>query len=291
MDVLLKKRLANISIGIGILTIDTFLLIVRYDLFSISLPAVLYKTILGANPLLFAFLFIMAVYEIVRKPKTNKQQKGLADPSRRKFLTFTATLAHDESIQAFNKKVVAGVATFTGKRKAQTSIPIIPAGADFYDKYKTECNSCMACVQACPQHILEPGLKIEQGMQPKLVFQKGWCVPDCTKCNEVCPTTALKLITKEEKKNIHIGHAVWIKENCIAAEGKECRICEEVCPNKCIEIVQNGRKAYPVISNNNCQGCGACEYACPSSPLKGIYVEGYAEHVCTESDEIEEDLY
>lgn len=290
MNTIYKRRIANILIGIIVLTIDISLMAVKYHVLSIPIPATAEEMIQESNPLLFVFLLAVALYAIFHKPKAKQRNSGLADPSRRKFLTFTATLAHDEGIQALNKRVISGVATFTGKRKAQSKTPVIPAGAEYYDKFKTQCNGCMACIQTCPQHILEPGLKIGQGVLPKMVFQNGWCPPDCTACTEVCPTTALTPISKEEKRSIRIGHAVWIKENCMAAEGNECRKCEEICPESCIEIVQNGRKSYPVINNDNCIGCGACEHICPSAPLKGIYVEGFTEHTVSKDNDIEEDF-
>ena len=290
MNTIYKRRIANILIGIIVLAIDISLLAIKYHIFSIPIPAAAEDMIQESNPLLYVFLLAVALYAIFHKPRKHPRNKGLADPSRRKFLTFTATLAHDEGIQALNKRVISGVATVTGKRKAQSKTPVIPAGAEYYDKFKTQCNSCMACIQACPQHILEPGLKLGQGMLPKMVFQNGWCPTECTVCTEVCPTTALTPISKEEKRRIRIGNAVWIKENCIAADGKECRECEEICPEKCIEIVQNGRKSYPVINSENCLGCGACEYVCPSAPLKGIYVEGFAEHSVLKNSDIEEEI-
>ena len=31
----------------------------------------------------------------------------------------------------------------------------------------------------------------------------------------------------------------------------------------------------PVVNDEACIGCGACEHLCPSNPLSAIYVEGY----------------
>lgn len=34
----------------------------------------------------------------------------------------------------------------------------------------------------------------------------------------------------------------------------------------------------PVVNENVCIGCGACEYVCPSCPFSAIYVEGHEVH-------------
>ena len=34
----------------------------------------------------------------------------------------------------------------------------------------------------------------------------------------------------------------------------------------------------PVVDENRCIGCGACENLCPARPLAAIYVEGHEQH-------------
>ena len=34
----------------------------------------------------------------------------------------------------------------------------------------------------------------------------------------------------------------------------------------------------PVVNEEKCIGCGACEYVCPSRPFSAIYVEGHEVH-------------
>ena len=46
-----------------------------------------------------------------------------------------------------------------------------------------------------------------------------------------CPAGAIRPITKADKSAIQIGHAVWIKENCICITDKvECGNCARHCP-------------------------------------------------------------
>ena len=38
----------------------------------------------------------------------------------------------------------------------------------------------------------------------------------------------------------------------------------------------------PEVNESICVGCGACEYACPTTPYRAIYVEGNAIHQLAE---------
>lgn len=269
-------KILRIILAILLILGSVCLLYVKYDEgnpYQLVIPFI--KTV---NPLLFILLFALGVYILLKK-RDVKESSTRVDVSRRNFLTFAATLAQDEGIHAIQNKMNKGVSAFTGKRNSKSTHPLLPAGALTFEVFKNKCNSCLACVENCPRHILEPSVKIGQGLIPVLNFANGYCDPECTKCNEVCTADAITTINQDDKKKIQIGHAIWLRENCIAVtNGKECKLCMEACPNDCIEIIQNGRKSYPIIDNSKCVGCGACEHACPSSPLKGIYVESFPEH-------------
>ena len=81
-----------------------------------------------------------------------------------------------------------------------------------------------------------------------------------------------------------IGHAVWIKKNCIPlTDGVECGNCERHCPVGAIEMVpldaDDEEGAWvPAVDETRCIGCGACENLCPARPLSAIYVEGHEVH-------------
>jgi formate hydrogenlyase subunit 6/NADH:ubiquinone oxidoreductase subunit I len=100
----------------------------------------------------------------------------------------------------------------------------------------------------------------------------------------VCPTEAIKPITLAEKSATHVGHAVWVKKNCvILTDGVDCGNCERHCPTGAIEMVpldpnDGDSPLVPAISETRCIGCGACENLCPARPFSAIYVEGHEVH-------------
>ena len=121
-------------------------------------------------------------------------------------------------------------------------------------------------------------------MQPEMSYERGYCRPECNRCSEVCPTGAIQHIGEDEKSSIQIGHAVWVKKNCVAVTDKvECGNCARHCPVGAIEMVpldENDEDTpfIPSVNVERCIGCGACENLCPARPLSAIYVEGHEVH-------------
>ena len=75
-------------------------------------------------------------------------------------------------------------------------------------------------------------------MVPEMSYERGYCRPECTKCSEVCPTGAIRPITKEDKSSVQIGHAVWIAANCVVnTDGVECGNCARHCPTGAVQMV------------------------------------------------------
>lgn len=121
-------------------------------------------------------------------------------------------------------------------------------------------------------------------MQPEMSYERGYCRPECARCAEVCPADAIRLTDLAEKSSVRIGHAVWVRKNCVPlTDGVECGNCARHCPSGAILMVpSNGgdpdSPRIPVVNAERCIGCGACENLCPARPFSAIYVEGHSTH-------------
>jgi len=177
----------------------------------------------------------------------------------------------------------AGIAYGKLKTAAvRTAAFIRPPGAA--DKnFNALCARCGNCMKACPYGLIVPDLGtsgLDGLFTPVLKFrsrneaQEQFCFQDCTACTQVCPSGAIRFMKKEEKQQTAIGLARVDKKKCIAWEKREyCVVCQEYCPYQAvIEVEQNGVQC-PVIDEQKCRGCGACESQCPALPI-AIVVEG-----------------
>lgn len=212
----------------------------------------------------------------------SESAKGLpADSSRRAFLTTAAVAGAALTLGAQNKRLDGGLAPVTDKQAPARSERLVPPGAlsvrNFYDR----CTACQLCVSNCPGGVLRPSTDLGHFLQPQMGYENGYCRPECTKCGELCPAGAISPISREEKTTIKIGTARVDLELCFAANGKEnCGNCARHCPSGAIRMVDrhsDGRR-IPVVSEEQCTGCGACEFLCPSRPISAITVDGLSIH-------------
>ena len=216
-----------------------------------------------------------------------KQKKAVtaeADKALRAFLTAGTLALASSTLKAQQRKVDGGFAVIEDKKIPQRGCPIVPAGAQGLKHLSDHCTACQLCVSACPNDVLRPSTRLENLMQPESSYEKGYCRPECTVCSEVCPSGAIQKISKEEKSSIQIGHAVWIRENCLPLrDGVKCGNCARHCPVGAIQMVKSDPAVadsprIPVVNTERCIGCGACEFLCPSRPFSAIYVEGHQRH-------------
>ena len=206
------------------------------------------------------------------------------DTTRRSFLSATAVFAATSVVKAQEKKVDGGLAVIEDKKIPARATPIVPPGAWSARHFARHCTACQLCVSACPNNVLRPSTELARLMQPELSYERGYCRPECTRCSDVCPAGAIRPITIEDKSSTRIGHAVWIRKNCIPlTDGVECGNCARHCPSGAILLVpsDNGNPnsvRIPVVNAERCIGCGACENLCPARPFSAIYVEGHTMH-------------
>ncbi|MCR4993974.1 MAG: 4Fe-4S binding protein [Bacteroidales bacterium] len=221
----------------------------------------------------------------VSEPQTSESAQK-TNTSRRAFLQTSLLFAASAALAQEKKKlkVDGGLADIEDKIAPERSTPVTPPGSLSAKNMASHCTGCQLCVAECPNGVLRPSAGLLTLMQPVMSFERGYCRPECNRCAEVCPTGAIRPITIEEKSNIQVGHAVWIKKNCIPVrDGVDCNNCERHCPTGAIQMVpldpNDELGAYvPAINEAKCIGCGACENLCPARPFSAIYVEGHEVH-------------
>jgi ferredoxin len=205
------------------------------------------------------------------------------DTERRAFLVGAAVAGTTAALAQTEMKVDGGLAVIEDKVAPKRQTLITPPGSISARHMQKHCTACQLCVSSCPNNVLRPSTDLMHFMQPMMSFERGYCRPECTRCSEVCPTGAIKPISREEKTDIHVGHAVWIKENCVVlTDGVSCGNCARHCPTGAIQMIDNegpnGTVQVPAVDENKCIGCGACENLCPARPFSAIYVEGNEMH-------------
>jgi len=184
-----------------------------------------------------------------------------------------------------------GLAKLTHKKTPARKVPIVPPGAQGLHNVENNCSACQLCVSSCPNGVLRPSNRPAAFMQPEMSFEQGFCRPECVECSLLCPSNVIRKVTRAEKACISIGYVVWDKERCLVnADNVPCTSCERRCPTEAIKLVErdpgvaNSLKV-PVIDNDLCIGCGACEYHCPVRPYSAIRVEGHEQHHTIEFEE------
>lgn len=151
--------------------------------------------------------------------------------------------------------------------------PLRPPGGQDETSLLAACVKCDRCRSVCPRDCIVPatlGDGLLRARSPKMNFRQGYC-DFCGGeflCARVCPLGALKVFDPSRDK---IGIAVIDRERCLAYDATpSCGKCVEECPFDAIALSDQGR---PVVLGDRCNGCGLCEYICPSSSLRN-YAQG-----------------
>ena len=214
----------------------------------------------------------------------DRSQETPIDASKRSFLLASTMLTTAALAQKKEKLMDGGLAEIEDKVAPERQTPLTPPGSLSYDNLSKRCTGCQLCVSECPNDVLRPSCDLMHLMQPTMSYERGYCRPECTRCSDVCPAGAIKPLDDVEKSSIQIGHAVFIKKNCVAITDEvECGNCARHCPAGAIEMVMldendENSPSVPAINEAACIGCGACEYVCPARPFSAIYVEGHEVH-------------
>jgi ferredoxin-type protein NapF len=156
--------------------------------------------------------------------------------------------------------------------------PLRPPGASPETLFAGLCLRCGNCIRSCPEKIIYSDLGqagVAGLLAPVVRYEKKYCREGCTVCTELCPSGALQPLNVKEKQRYIIGEALLDIELCVLALGqRDCDACARACPYDAVHIFWDEDQyiAYPVVDFKKCNGCGACEVACPVSGYKAIRV-------------------
>ncbi len=211
------------------------------------------------------------------------------NPLRRQFIKEISTPAIGLAVPAFvlSDTTAASTSGYIENKK----YPVTPPGSRSVNHFSSLCTACHSCISACPTQVLYPTLfdyGISGIFQPKMNYTASYCNYECTICSKICPSGAILPVDTDTKKLIQIGKTVFVKDDCVVvARKKACLACSEHCPTKAVYMVDyEGKLKIPELNNDICVGCGACEFACPTTPRKAIYVKSNSVHLQAQKPKI-----
>lgn len=220
-----------------------------------------------------------------------RQEIQANNKSRRSFLATSATVI--SSIPAATVLAQTMHQNRKHKKAHKKWPPITPPGSLNIDRFKDLCTGCHLCVTQCPSQVLRPA-GLEYGfdylLKPHMSYLNSYCNYECTVCSEVCPTHAIRPITKEEKATTQVGVAHFFINRCIVhTENTDCGACSEHCPTQAVQMVPyKGTLTIPHVNPDLCIGCGGCESICPVRPMRAIIIKANDVHKHVEKPKQEE---
>lgn len=204
------------------------------------------------------------------------------DNSRRDFICKGTMLAGGLVLGGLESRAQVlngGMAVVKPKQDPLRETPLVPPGAKSVKNFYDKCTACQLCVSNCPNEVLKTG----RMLQPYMSYADGYCRPECNVCSTLCPAGAIAPIAEFEKLSISWGTAHITREECLQSKGVKCLNCMRHCPVGAIRTVSvtgdDGVKmSFPVVNEELCIGCGACENLCPVRPVSAVRVNGRSRH-------------
>lgn len=202
---------------------------------------------------------------------------------RRTFLTAGLVMATGPIVAQGRKVAKLAGGLNDGQIPSEPLLPVTPPGVTDYKDFLNKCTGCGLCISHCPTGVLQASTTqygILRMFHPVKNYDIASCAIGCTRCTHLCPTDALKPLTKEEKRHTSVGHACVSLSKCISYSKEiHCGKCAEACEPKAIKMTDKdlpGRGPAPMVDASACIGCGACQYVCPAKPQKAIVVNGFS---------------
>jgi ferredoxin-type protein NapF len=155
--------------------------------------------------------------------------------------------------------------------------PLRPPGAAEDERFPSLCLRCGNCVRACPAGIVQSDTGrhgVGGLLAPLLSFDDDYCWESCNRCTLVCPSGAISPVTLAQKPHTRIGVPQVDMNICLLGDDRECAICRNRCPYDAIRLVFDEAEytLTPRVDLQRCNGCGACQVACPTQPRKAIEI-------------------
>lgn len=121
------------------------------------------------------------------------------------------------------------------------------------------CQRCDDCISACEQHIIVKG----DGGYPHVDFSQGECV-FCEACAQACKHKVFDLQQQSPWSLV-----ASIDEQCLSKNAVVCRSCGDRCEQDAIHFqLMTGGRSDPQVSQDLCNGCGACFAVCPTRSIQ-----------------------
>lgn len=154
-----------------------------------------------------------------------------------------------------------------------------PPGGQDLERMWGACLKCDRCRSACPSGAISIA-QLETGLlnarTPVLDFRKGHCDfcagRESFACVEACPTEAI--LPGFNPLSDKIGIAEVDEQECLLTRGGSS-VCSKRCIDACaFGAVSVNEKGAIEVDDGLCNGCGACEHACPSSSYASYSASG-----------------